>query len=344
VATENPMQLGMVGLGRMGANIVRRLMRDGHSCVGYDVSPSAVEALAAEGAEGSSSIADFVAKLQKPRTAWVMVPAGGITDSTIAELAGAMEPGDTIIDGGNTHYHDDIRHAEELKAKGIHHVDCGTSGGVWGLDRGYCLMIGGEREVVERLDPLFASIAPGVDSAPRTPGRSGAPDTAENGYLHCGPNGAGHFVKMVHNGIEYGLMAAYAEGLSILHSADAGTRQQEQDAETSPLENPQYYQYTIDPTAVTEVWRRGSVVGSWLLDLTAEALLASPQLEEFAGRVSDSGEGRWTSIAAIEEGVPTPVLTSALYSRFASRGLDDYAGRVQSAMRKGFGGHDEKPA
>jgi 6-phosphogluconate dehydrogenase len=344
VATANPMQLGMVGLGRMGANIVRRLMRDGHSCVGYDVSQDAVQALAADGAVGATTVADFVSKLQQPRTAWVMVPAGEITNRTIAELAAAMEPGDTIIDGGNTHYHDDIRHAEELKARGIHHVDCGTSGGVWGLERGYCLMIGGEQDVVERLDPLFASIAPGVDSAPRTPGRSGTPSAAENGYLHCGPNGAGHFVKMVHNGIEYGLMAAYAEGLSILHSADAGTRQQEQDAETSPLENPQYYQYAIDTTAVTEVWRRGSVVGSWLLDLTAEALLASPKLQEFKGRVSDSGEGRWTSIAAIEEGVPTPVLTTALYSRFASRGLDDFAGRVQSAMRKGFGGHDEKPA
>ncbi len=344
MATENPMQLGMVGLGRMGANIVRRLMRDGHSCVGYDVSPDAVRALEADGAVGAGSIADFVARLQKPRTAWVMVPAGAITDSTIAELAAAMEPGDTIIDGGNTHYHDDIRHAEELRAKGIHHVDCGTSGGVWGLERGYCLMIGGEQEVVGRLDPLFASIAPGADSAPRTPGRSGAPDTAENGYLHCGPNGAGHFVKMVHNGIEYGLMAAYAEGLSILHSADAGLQEREQDAETSPLENPEYYRYKIDIPEVAEVWRRGSVVGSWLLDLTAEALLASPQLEEYGGRVSDSGEGRWTSIAAIEEGVPTPVLTTALYSRFASRGLDDYAGKVQSAMRKGFGGHDEKPA
>jgi 6-phosphogluconate dehydrogenase len=344
VATENPMQLGMVGLGRMGANIVRRLMRDGHSCVGYDVSPDAVKSLEADGAVGANSIADFVARLQKPRTAWVMVPAGAITDSTIAELAAVMEPGDTIIDGGNTHYHDDIRHAAELKTRGIHHVDCGTSGGVWGLERGYCLMIGGEPEVVGRLDPLFASIAPGVDCAPRTPGRDGAPDTAEHGYLHCGPNGAGHFVKMVHNGIEYGLMAAYAEGLSILHSADAGLQERAQDAETSPLENPEYYQYKIDIPEVAEVWRRGSVVGSWLLDLTAEALLASPQLEEYGGRVSDSGEGRWTSIAAIDEGVPTPVLTTALYSRFASRGLDDYAGKVQSAMRKGFGGHDEKPA
>ncbi len=344
MATDTPMQLGMVGLGRMGANIVRRLMRDGHDCVGYDVSRDAVEALVSDGAVGSSSIADFVAKLDKPRTAWVMVPAGEITDATIAELAAAMEPGDTIIDGGNTHYHDDIRHAGELMERGIHHVDCGTSGGVWGLERGYCLMIGGEQEVVQRIEPLFASIAPGVDSAPRTPGRSGAPSPAENGYLHCGPNGAGHFVKMVHNGIEYGLMAAYAEGLSIIHGADAGLRTQEHDAETSPLENPEYYRYDVDIPEVAEVWRRGSVVGSWLLDLTAEALLASPKLEEYAGRVSDSGEGRWTSVAAIEEGVPAPVLTTALYSRFSSRGLNEYADKVQSAMRKGFGGHDEKPA
>ncbi len=343
MASEKPMQLGMVGLGRMGANIVRRLMRDGHRCVGYDVSPEAVAELAADGAEGASTIGEFVEKLEKPRTAWVMVPAGEITDRTIAELARAMEPGDAIIDGGNTHYHDDIRHAGELKAKGIHHIDCGTSGGVWGLERGYCLMIGGEQEVVERLSPLFQTIAPGVDSAERTPGRGGEPSPSEQGYLHCGPNGAGHFVKMVHNGIEYGLMAAYAEGLSIIHSADAGLRQQEQDAETSPLEHPEYYKYEIDTTEVAEVWRRGSVVGSWLLDLTAQELLASPKLEEFAGRVSDSGEGRWTSIAAIEEGVPAPVLSAALYSRFGSRGLDEYAGKVQSAMRKGFGGHDEKP-
>jgi 6-phosphogluconate dehydrogenase len=342
MATDTPMQLGMVGLGRMGANIVRRLTRDGHSCVGYDVSQDAVQALAADGVAGASSLQDLMSKLQRPRAVWVMVPAGEITDRTIGELAAAMEPGDVIIDGGNTHYHDDIRHAAELKTQGIHHVDCGTSGGVWGLERGYCLMLGGEPDVVGRLGPLFASIAPGVDSAERTPGRSGPPSTAEHGYLHCGPNGAGHFVKMVHNGIEYGLMAAYAEGLSIIDSADAGTRQQIHDAETSPLEHPEYYRYEIDTTEVAEVWRRGSVVGSWLLDLTAQALLASPTLDEFTGRVSDSGEGRWTSIAAIEEGVPTPVLTAALYSRFASRGLDDFAGKVQSAMRKQFGGHDEK--
>ncbi|MGO9248991.1 MAG: phosphogluconate dehydrogenase (NAD(+)-dependent, decarboxylating) [Solirubrobacteraceae bacterium] len=338
------MQLGMVGLGRMGAGIVRRLMRDGHRCVGYDVNSEAVAALAADGAVGASTVADFVAALEPPRAAWVMVPAGEITDSTIAQLAEAMEPGGTIIDGGNTHYHDDIRHADELKDKGIHHVDCGTSGGVWGLERGFCLMIGGETEVVQRLSPLFATIAPGVDAAPRTPGRSGDPSPSEQGYLHCGPNGAGHFVKMVHNGIEYGMMAAYAEGLSIINSADAGLHSQEQDAETTPLENPRYYQYEIDTTEVAEVWRRGSVVGSWLLDLTAQELLASPKLTEFAGRVSDSGEGRWTSIAAIEEGIPAPVLTAALYSRFASRDLDEYANKVQSAMRKGFGGHDEKPA
>jgi 6-phosphogluconate dehydrogenase len=344
VATDTPMQLGVVGLGRMGTGIVRRLMGDGHRCVGYDVSADAVNALEAEGAEGATSLGEFASKLEKPRAAWVMVPAGDITDKTIGALADVLEAGDVIIDGGNTHYHDDLRHAAALKEKGIHHVDCGTSGGVWGLERGFCLMIGGEREVVERLGPLFASIAPGMDAAPRTPGRTGDPSPAEQGYLHCGPNGAGHFVKMVHNGIEYGVMAAYSEGLSILHSADAGKRPREMDAETSPLENPQLYQYEIDTTEVAEVWRRGSVVGSWLLDLTAEALYASPTLEEFAGRVSDSGEGRWTSVAAIEEGVPTPVLTTALYSRFASRGLNDFSDRVQSAMRKGFGGHEEKSA
>jgi 6-phosphogluconate dehydrogenase len=338
------MQLGMVGLGRMGAGIVRRLIHDGHSCVGYDVSASAVTALEADGVAGSTSLEEFAAKLEKPRAVWVMVPAGEITERTIHDLAQVLEPGDVIIDGGNTHYHDDIRHAAELGERGIHHVDCGTSGGVWGIDRGFCLMIGGEQDVVERLSPLFASIAPGLESAERTPGRSGDPSPAEQGYLHCGPNGAGHFVKMVHNGIEYGLMAAYAEGLNIIRNANAGKRQQEADAETAPLENPEYYQYDIDTTEVAEVWRRGSVIGSWLLDLTALALLRSPNLEEFSGRVSDSGEGRWTSIAAIDEGVPTPVLTSALFSRFSSRGLDDFANKVLSAQRKEFGGHDEKPA
>jgi 6-phosphogluconate dehydrogenase len=338
------MQLGMVGLGRMGAGIVRRLMRDGHRCVGFDVSSDAVSAIEADGATGASSLQDFAAKLEKPRAVWVMVPAGKITDSTIASLAEVLEPGDAVIDGGNTHYVDDIRHAAELQEKGIHHVDCGTSGGVWGFERGFCLMIGGEKEVVDRLSPIFASVAPGVEAAPRTPGRTGEPSQAEHGYLHCGPNGAGHFVKMVHNGIEYGLMAAYAEGLNVIANADMGTRTRDADAETAPLEHPELYLYDIDTTEVAEVWRRGSVVGSWLLDLTAQALAESPTLEGFAGRVSDSGEGRWTSIAAIEEGVPTPVLTTALYSRFASRGADDFADRLLSAMRKQFGGHDEKQA
>jgi 6-phosphogluconate dehydrogenase len=272
----------------------------------------------------------------------VMVPAGEITDKTIASLADVLEPGDTIIDGGNSYYHDDIRHAAALEEKGIHHVDVGTSGGVWGFKRGFCLMIGGEQDVVERLSPIFASIAPGVDSAPRTPGREGEPSAAEQGYYHCGPNGAGHFVKMVHNGIEYGLMAAFAEGLNIIKNADAGKRAREKDAETAPLENPEFYQYEIDTTEVAEVWRRGSVIGSWLLDLTAEALYASPTLDEYAGRVSDSGEGRWTSLAAIDVGVPAPVLTTALYSRFSSRGLDEFGDKLLSAMRKEFGGHDEK--
>ncbi len=342
MAGEQSMQLGMVGLGRMGANIVRRLLRDGHRCVGYDRTADVVKTLEGEGAQGAHSLQELAAKLNAPRTVWAMVPAGEITNQTIAQLAEVLEPGDTIIDGGNTHYHDDIRHARELGERGIHHIDCGTSGGVWGLERGYCLMIGGEQEVVQRLEPLFSSIAPGVEAAPRTPGRSGPADSAERGYLHCGPNGAGHFVKMVHNGIEYGLMAAYAEGLAIIEGANAGAREHEQDAETSPLENPEYYRYTLDVAQIAEVWRRGSVVGSWLLDLTAQALLTSPTLSEFEGRVSDSGEGRWTSIAAIEEGVPTPVLTAALYSRFASRDLDDYASKVQSAMRKEFGGHAEK--
>jgi 6-phosphogluconate dehydrogenase len=344
VATDTPMQLGMVGLGRMGGGIVRRLMRDGHSCVGYDVSRDAVQALAADGAEGSASLEEFASKLAKPRTAWVMVPAGAITDQTISSLAEVLESGDVIVDGGNSHYHDDIRRAAELREKGIHHVDVGPSGGLWGLERGFCLMIGGESEVVDRLGPLFASIAPGADAAARTPGRNGAPSPSEQGYYHCGPNGAGHFVKMVHNGIEYGLMAAYAEGLNVIANADVGKREHDMDAETAPLEHPEFYEYEIDTTEVAEVWRRGSVIASWLLDLTAAALLESPKLEEFEGQVSDSGEGRWTSIAAIEEGVPTPVLTTALYTRFSSRGLDDFADRLLSAMRKQFGGHAEKPA
>jgi 6-phosphogluconate dehydrogenase len=336
------MQLGMVGLGRMGAGLVRRLIHDGHRCVGYDVSPDAVKAIESDGADGAESLEEFAAKLEKPRTAWVMVPAGDITDKTITSLSEVLEPGDTIIDGGNTHYHDDLRHAAALKEKGIHHVDVGTSGGVWGINRGFCLMIGGEQEVVDRLGPIFATIAPGVDAAPRTPGRTGDPAQAEQGFYHCGSNGAGHFVKMVHNGIEYGVMAAYAEGLSIINHADVGLRQQEMDAETSPLEHPEWYRYEIDTTEVAEVWRRGSVIASWLLDLTAQALYESPTLEDYAGHVSDSGEGRWTSLAAIDEGVPAPILTAALYSRFASRGLDLYADKLLSAMRKGFGGHLEK--
>lgn len=342
MATSNPMQLGVVGLGRMGANIARRLMRDGHTCVVYDVNPAAVTTLEKEGAIGATSLADLAAKLTPPRTAWVMVPAGDITATTIEALAAELESGDAVIDGGNSYYRDDIARAAELAKQGIHLIDCGTSGGVWGLDRGYCLMIGGDTEAVERLGPIFATIAPGLGDVPRTPGRSGAPTAAEQGYLHCGPNGAGHFVKMVHNGIEYGMMASLAEGLNILQNADAGNHIADADAETAPMEHPEYYRYDIDTTAVAEVWRRGSVIGSWLLDLTAAALVASPDLEDFAGRVSDSGEGRWTSIAAIDEGVPAPVLTAALYSRFASRGLDEFADKALSAMRKQFGGHDEK--
>ncbi len=334
----------MVGLGRMGANMARRLMRDGHRLVVYDVNPDAVSRLAKEGAEGASSLQELAAKLSAPRSVWVMVPAGEITEKTIEDVAAALDSGDAIVDGGNSYYRDDIRRAEMLRGKGIDFVDCGTSGGVFGLERGYCLMIGGPDGAVERLDSVFASLAPGVESAERTPGRTGEPGPAENGYLHCGPNGAGHFVKMVHNGIEYGVMAAYAEGLNILKNANAGKVQRESDAETAPLEQPEYYQYDLDLPEVTEVWRRGSVIGSWLLDLTAASMQESPDLAEFAGRVSDSGEGRWTSIAAIDEGVPAPVLTTALYERFASRGLDDYADKVLSAMRKQFGGHDEKPS
>jgi len=344
MTTDTSMQLGMVGLGRMGAGIVRRLMGDGHRCVGYDVNAETVAELASEGAGGAGSLRELADALEAPRAVWVMVPAGDITDKTIAALAEVLEPGDVIIDGGNTHYHDDIRHAAALAEKGIHHVDVGTSGGVWGLERGFCLMIGGETEVVERLSPIFASVAPGLGAAERTPGRTGDPTPAEHGYLHCGPNGAGHFVKMVHNGIEYGIMASYAEGLNVIANANAGSREHEMDAETAPLEHPEHYRYDIDTSEVAEVWRRGSVVGSWLLDLTAAALLESPTLDGFAGRVSDSGEGRWTSVAAIEEGIPTPVLTTALYSRFASRGNDDFANRLLSAMRKQFGGHDEKAA
>jgi 6-phosphogluconate dehydrogenase len=336
------MQLGMVGLGRMGANIVRRLMRDGHDCVVYDVSPEAVETLAGEGASGAADLDDFVAKLAAPRAAWVMVPAGDVTERAVDDLAGRMAAGDAIIDGGNSYYHDDIRRAAALGEKGIDYLDCGTSGGVFGLERGYCLMIGGPDEAFRRLEPIFASLSPGVDAAERTPGRDGDASPAEQGYLHCGPSGAGHFVKMVHNGIEYGVMAAYAEGLNVLRNADVGSRHREADAETAPLEDPEHFQYEIDVAEVAEVWRRGSVIGSWLLDLTAAALRESPTLEEFEGRVSDSGEGRWTSIAAIDEGVPTPVLTTALYSRFASRGLDDFADKVLSAMRRQFGGHEEK--
>jgi len=338
------MELGMVGLGRMGANMARRLMRDGHRVVAYDVNADAVSALAAEGAEGASSLEDLAAKLSAPRSVWVMVPAGEITEKTVEGVAAVLDSGDAIIDGGNSYYRDDIRRAAKVGEQGLDYVDCGTSGGVFGLDRGYCLMIGGPEGAVERLDPVFASLAPGVESAERTPGRSGDVSPSENGYLHCGPNGAGHFVKMVHNGIEYGIMAAYAEGLNILKNANAGKVQREADAETAPLEQPEYYQYDLDLPEVTEVWRRGSVVGSWLLDLTAASMQESPDLSDFAGRVSDSGEGRWTSIAAIDEGVPAPVLTTALYERFSSRGLDDFAGKVLSAMRKQFGGHDEKPS
>jgi 6-phosphogluconate dehydrogenase len=342
MTTDRPMQLGMVGLGRMGSNLVRRLMRDGHRCVVYDVNPDAVETMTKEGATGAGSAAEFVAALDAPRAVWIMVPAGEITDRTIEGLAEHLEQGDMLIDGGNTYYRDDLRHAAALKDKGIHHVDCGTSGGVWGLDRGFCLMIGAEDDVFAHLEPIFASIAPGIDEAPRTPGRTGEPSMAERGYLHCGPNGAGHFVKMVHNGIEYGLMAAYAEGFNILKNANAGSEERTADAETAPLEHPEFYRYDVDVAEVSEVWRRGSVVASWLLDLTASALHASPDLAGFEGRVSDSGEGRWTAIAAIDEGVPAPVLSTALYSRFASRDLDLFANKVLSAMRKEFGGHDEK--
>jgi 6-phosphogluconate dehydrogenase len=326
----------------MGANIARRLMRDGHTCVVFDVNPDAVSALEGEGATGAAGLDDLAAKLSAPRAVWAMVPAGEITEKTVSAIAEQLESGDAVIDGGNTYYRDDIRRAAELGERGIDYLDVGTSGGVFGLERGFCLMIGGPDEAFARLEPIFASLAPGVEAAARTPGRDGEPSAAEHGYLHCGPAGAGHFVKMVHNGIEYGVMAAYAEGLNILKNANAGKVSREADAETAPLDHPEYYQYDLDLPEVAEVWRRGSVIGSWLLDLTAASLAESPKLEEFSGRVSDSGEGRWTSIAAIEEGVPATVLTEALYARFSSRGLDDFANRVLSAMRKQFGGHEEK--
>jgi 6-phosphogluconate dehydrogenase len=332
----------MVGLGRMGANLVRRLMRGGHDCVVYDVNADAVKGLESEGATGALAVEEFVSKLTPPRAAWVMVPAA-YTGATVEKLATAMSPGDIILDGGNSYYHDDIHRAASLKERGIHYVDVGTSGGVFGLDRGFCLMIGGEGDIVRHLDPIFRTIAPGLDEAPRTEGRTGEPTTAEMGYLHCGSNGAGHFVKMVHNGIEYGIMAAYAEGLNILHNANIGNAPpSEADAETTPLIHPEYYQYDINTTEVAELWRRGSVISSWLLDLTAHALHQDPQLAGFHGRVSDSGEGRWTSIAAIDVGVPAHVLTASLYERFSSRGEADFGDRILSAMRKEFGGHDEK--
>ena len=342
------MQLGMIGLGRMGSNIVRRVVAGGHECVVYDHDKNAVKELAKDdGMTGTSSAAELAEKMAAPRVVWVMVPAGDITTSVIEELAKTLEAGDIVIDGGNSYYRDDIKHSKLLSENGIHLLDCGTSGGVWGRERGYCLMIGGDPLSFAHAEPLFAAIAPGVDAAPRTPGRTGEVAQAEKGYLYCGPSGAGHFVKMVHNGIEYGMMASLAEGLNILRNADVGKRILEGskgDAETAPLSNPECYQYEFDIADVAEVWRRGSVVGSWLLDLTAIALHDSPELEEFSGRVSDSGEGRWTAIAAIDEGVPAPVLTTALQSRFASRSLDDFANKALSAMRKQFGGHAEKPA
>jgi 6-phosphogluconate dehydrogenase len=334
------MQLGMVGLGRMGANLVRRLMRDGHRCVVYDVNADAVADLAGEGATGAETLQDFVGKLEKPRAVWLMLPAA-VVDPTLEQLVDLLDAGDTVIDGGNSYYRDDITRAQSLVAKNIHYVDCGTSGGVWGLERGYCLMIGGETEVVSRLDPIFKTIAPGEGTAEPTPGRA-AGGTASQGYLHCGPSGAGHFVKMVHNGVEYGMMAAIAEGLSIIKHADAGTVDRTVDAETTPLRDPWAYQYSIDVAEVAEVWRRGSVVSSWLVDLLAAALASSPQLDDFTGRVSDSGEGRWTVLAAVDEGVPAPVITTSLFERFESRELGEFTAKCLSAMRSQFGGHHEK--
>jgi 6-phosphogluconate dehydrogenase len=340
---KTTLQLGIIGLGRMGANMARRLIRGGHQCVVYDRSPQTIKELVKDRALGADSLADLVKKLSKPRAIWLMVPAA-VVDPTIRELVPLLDRGDILIDGGNSYYVDDLRRAKELAHLGIHYVDVGTSGGVWGLERGYCMMIGGEIDVVQHLDPIFATLAPGIGNISRTVGRNGLGGTAEQGYLHCGPNGAGHFVKMVHNGIEYGIMAAYAEGLGVLNSANAGTRKNEADAETTPLRNPEHYQYEFNLTDVTEVWRRGSVIASWLLDLTANALAADPELAQFAGRVSDSGEGRWTIKAAIDEGVPVPVLTTSLYERFTSRGEAGYQDKLLSAMRFGFGGHLEKAA
>jgi 6-phosphogluconate dehydrogenase len=339
--TEHPMQLGMLGAGRMGANLVRRLMRDGHRCVVYDVSADAVRALEAEGATGAATMADLVAKLEAPRALWLMVPAG-IVQQTLDELTPLLAEGDIVIDGGNSYYRDDIVRAKALSGKGIHYVDCGTSGGIWGLDRGYCLMIGGEADVVSHLDPLFLTIAPGSGSADPTPGRSRSDGTAPHGYLHCGPNGAGHFVKMVHNGVEYGMMAAIAEGLSIIAHANVGATEQEIDAETTPIRDPWAYRYDIDVAEVAEVWRRASVVSSWLVDLTADALARSPKLDDFSGRVSDSGEGRWTVEAAVDTGVPAAVITAALFERFESRRNGAFTAKILSAMRSEFGGHAEK--
>jgi 6-phosphogluconate dehydrogenase len=335
------MQIGMIGLGRMGANMVRRLLRGGHECVVFDMSPKAVEELVAEKAVGSSSLADFVKKLTQPRAVWLMVPAA-VVDKSIADLLPHLEKEDILIDGGNSYYIDDIRRAKELAPKGIHYIDVGTSGGVWGLERGYCMMIGGEQKIVEHLDPIFATLAPGMGNIPRTPGREKARGTAEHGYLHCGPNGAGHFVKMVHNGIEYGVMAAYAEGLAVLRSANVGKEKHQIDAETTPLRDPEHYQYDLKLPDIAELWRRGSVIASWLLDLTAAALIQDPARKKFEGRVSDSGEGRWTIKAAIDEAVPAHVLSAALYERFSSRGEADFADKLLSAMRYEFGGHLEK--
>ena len=337
------MELGMIGLGRMGFNMVQRLLRAGHQCVAYDVHPEAAHALVKDGAVGTTSIEDFVKKLKAPRAIWMMVPAA-VVDETLKTLIPFLEKDDVVIDGGNSYYHDDIRRAAELKPKGIHYVDAGTSGGVWGSERGYCLMIGGDDAVVRRLDPIFSALAPSIDSAPRTPGREKVGGTAEHGYLHCGPSGAGHFVKMVHNGIEYGIMASYAEGLNILRHANAGNQRRTVDAETAPLRHPEHYAYDLNLADIAEVWRRGSVISSWLLDLAASALLDSPDLAKFAGRVSDSGEGRWTIAAAIDESIPAPVLSAALYERFGSRGEADFADKVLSALRYEFGGHQEKAA